>query len=53
MKQTIFGIILGLLLVLGVTVSFGIWDKYQIMNAVDYVQSTSFDVDVDGVKYRN
>jgi hypothetical protein len=52
MKQTIFGIILGLLLVLTVSVGFEIHEKYEIVTASDYVAPTEFTVDIDGIKYR-
>jgi hypothetical protein len=52
MKQTIFGIILGLLLVLTVSVGFEIQEKYEIMNSSEYVAPTEFTVDIDGIKYR-
>ena len=52
MKQTVFGIILGLLLVLTVSVGFEIQEKYETQRASDYVASTEFTVDIDGIKYR-
>ncbi len=52
MKQTIFGIILGLLLVLTISVGFEIQEKYETMNANDYTIPTEFTVDIDGIKYR-
>lgn len=52
MKQIIFGIVLGLLLVLTVSVGFEIQEKYEIVNASDYVAPTEFTVDIDGIKYR-
>ena len=50
MKQTIFGIILGLLLVLTVSVGFEIKKKYEMLSGSN--SSTEFTVDEDGVKYR-
>ena len=52
MKQTIFGIILGVLLVVAVSVGFEIYEKYEIQTANTYVAPTQFSVDVDGIKYR-
>jgi len=52
MKQTIFGIILGVLLVLTVFIGFGVLEKYESLNASDYAKPTSFKVDIDGIKYR-
>ncbi|CAA6808736.1 MAG: Unknown protein [uncultured Sulfurovum sp.] len=52
MKQTIFGIILGVLLVVTVSVGFELHGKYEIQTANDYVAPTEFTVDVDGIKYR-
>lgn len=52
MKQTIFGIILGVLLVLTVSVGFEIQEKYVTMNGNNYIASTEFTVDIDGIKYR-
>ena len=52
MKQTIFGIILGVLLVLTVSVGFEIQEKYEIRTASDYVAPTEFTVDINGIKYR-
>jgi len=51
MKQTIFGIILGLLLVLTLLVGFEIYERYKIQRANDYVVPTEFTVDIDGIKY--
>ena len=51
MKQTIFGIILGLLLVLSVSVGFEVQEKYEIKTASDYVASTEFSYDIDGIRY--
>ena len=52
MKQTIFGIILGVLLVLSLFVGIEIYEKYQVVNSSDYVASTAFTVDIDGIRYR-
>ncbi len=52
MKQTIFGIILGVLLVLTASVGFEIQEKYEIMSASDYVAPTAFTTDIDGIQYR-
>jgi len=51
MKQTIFGIILGLLLVLTVSVGFEIHEKYQMVTVSDYIAPTEFTFDIDGIKY--
>jgi len=52
MKQTIFGMILGLLLILVVYVGFEVKEKYDVVTASDYEMSTEFTVDIDGIKYR-
>lgn len=52
MKQTIFGITLGLLLVLTVFVGIEMKEKYGKISASDYVTPTEFIVDIDGVKYK-
>jgi hypothetical protein len=52
MKQTIFGIILGVLLVLTVSVGFEIHEKNEIATASDYVAPTEFMYDIDGIRYR-
>ena len=52
MKQTIFGIILGLLLVLTVSVGFEIEEKHARMSANNYIAPTEFIFDIDGIKYR-
>jgi len=51
MQQTIFGIILGVLLVLTMSVGFEIHEKYEQVNGNDYRASTSFTVDIDGIRY--
>jgi len=51
MQQTIFGIILGVLLVLTTSVGFEIHEKYEKVNGSDYVASTAFTVDIDGIRY--
>lgn len=52
MQQTIFGMLLGVLLVLTVYVGFEIEEKYSVMNSSDYVAPTEFITDIDGIKYR-
>jgi uncharacterized protein YxeA len=51
MKQTIFGIILGILLVLTVYVGFKMYEKYAFMNSENYIKSTSSYSDIDGIRY--
>ena len=51
MKQTIFGIILGLLFVLIVSVGVEIHERYATQTASDYVAPTDFIADIDGIKY--
>lgn len=53
MKETIFGIILGVLLVLSVFVGIEIQEKYQEINEHSYVIPTEFTVDLDGIKYKS
>ena len=52
MKDTIFGVIIGLLLMLSVAVGFEIQGKYETVNTSGYVMPTEFNVDIDGIKYR-
>jgi len=52
MKQTIFGIILGLLLVIAVVVGVEVYGKYTTQTASDYVAPTDFTADIDGIQYR-
>ena len=51
MKQTIFGIFLGLLLVLSVYVGVEMYEKYSFMNSDDFVKPTTNRIDIDGIKY--
>ena len=51
MKQIIFGIILGLLLVITVVVGVEIYERYTTQTASDYVAPTEFTADIDGIKY--
>jgi len=51
MKETIFGIILGLLLVLTVSVGVEIHERYEAQTASDYASPIEFTVDIDGIRY--
>jgi len=51
MKQTIFGIILGLLLVITAIVGVEVYERYTTQTASDYVAPTEFTADIDGIKY--
>jgi len=52
MKQIIFGIILGLLLVIAVVVGVEVYGKYTTQTASDYVAPADFSADIDGIQYR-
>jgi len=53
MKQTIFGMILGVLVVLVVYVGLEMKERYQVVTASEYQVSTAFTVDIDGIRYRD
>ena len=52
MKQTIFGIILGVLLVLAVNVIFEIYSNYEYLKSNKETNTISYHVDIDGIRYR-
>ena len=52
MKQTIFGIILGVLLVLVVNVIFEIYNNYKYLKSNQKSDTIAYHVDIDGIKYR-
>jgi hypothetical protein len=53
MKQTIFGMILGVLSVLIVFVGVEIYERYATQTASGYVAPTEFTTDIDGIQYRS
>jgi len=52
MKQTVFGIILGVLLVLVVNVVFEIYSNYKYVKSHEVSNTIAYHVDIDGIKYR-
>ncbi|CAA6821577.1 MAG: Unknown protein [uncultured Sulfurovum sp.] len=51
MKRIIFGMILGVLLVLTVFVGVEMNEKYERISSKEYVAPTEISVDIDGIKY--